>query len=97
MKSEEIIVLFDEQGVPTFSGDTSTIIGVCLFYSSEDEQDIFDRCNGAFRLSTAKPRKNNRVSKSNAVDMVNCLGSLPVYLSAVKLNLADETLRTVVK
>ena len=90
---KEIIVLFDEQGTPVFDRNTSTFIGVSLLYSIDDEETIFDSCNEVFGLSKLQPLKNNKAGKTRVVNMAKCIGSLPVFMTVVILDMRDERLQ----
>lgn len=64
---ENIIVLFDEHGTPTFDKrETDIFLGVAVAYNINSEQKIFEKCNALFGLSNKNPLKNDRIGPDSA-------------------------------
>jgi hypothetical protein len=94
----QIIVLFDEQGTPTFGADRETdwFLGVAVTYDLAREKKIFGACDGLFGLSNQKPLKNNRISNSRAERISALVIKLPIQTIVRSVNLADDKFQQVV-
>ncbi|MCK4784803.1 MAG: hypothetical protein KAV87_13710 [Desulfobacteraceae bacterium] len=87
----QIIVLFDEQGTPTFGPkrDTDSFLGVAVVYDLEKEKEIFSTCDALFGLTKPKPLKNDRISNSRAERVSDLVIKLPIQIVVKSVNLAD--------
>ena len=87
----QIVVLFDEHGTPTFRPDRETdwFLGVAVLYDLADEQQIFSSCSELFGLSKAKPLKNRHIDHVRAEQIANLVAKLPVQIAVRSVNLAD--------
>jgi hypothetical protein len=94
---KQIIVLFDEQGTPTFGPDRETdwFLGVAITYDLSLEKDIFNTCNKIFGLSNEKPLKNNRISTSRVEQISNLVIDLPIQIVIRSVNLGNEEFKQV--
>jgi len=88
----QIIVLFDEQGTPTFGRDRENdwFLGVAVTYDLAEEQGIFRTCDELFGLSNQRPLKNNRISNSRAERISASVTQLPLQTIVRSVNLADH-------
>lgn len=95
---KRIVVLFDEQGTPTFRSDreTNSFIGITATYELSDEEDIYKSCNELFGLSNTKPLENNRISKTRAEDISSLLIRLPIQITISSIDLSNSDLQKVV-
>lgn len=95
---KQIIVLFDEQGTPTFepNRETDFFLGVAVTYEFVREKNIFDACNDLFGLSNHKPLKNNRISNSRAERIVGLVIQLPIQLVVIAVNLGNKEFQHIV-
>jgi hypothetical protein len=89
---KQAVVLFDEQGTPTFGPkrDTDWFLGVAVVYDLEREKEIFSTCNVLFGLANSKPLKNDRISTPRAERISNLVTKLPVQIEVNSVNLADN-------
>jgi hypothetical protein len=87
---KQIIVLFDEQGTPTFQPDRETdwFLGVTVAYDLTDEEEIFCSCSELFGLSKTKPLKNRHINNARAERLSDLVIKLPIQIviRSVKLN-----------
>lgn len=95
VKKQEIIILFDEHGTPTFRSDRESeyFIGLGIAYNKEDEGQIFEECSVLFGLSNQKPLKNTRISITRADKISELIGKLPIHLLCMSINLSDKELQ----
>ncbi len=86
----QIIVLFDEQGTPTFQPDRETdcFLGVAVTYDLTEEKEIFSSCSELFGLSKTKPFKNRHINNARAERISDLVIKLPIQIvvRSVKLN-----------
>jgi len=95
----QIIVLFDEQGTPTFGHDRETdwFLGVTVTYDLTDEKQIFSSCSELFGLSNQKPLKNNRISNSRAERISALAAELPLEVIINSVKLANDEFQQAVR
>lgn len=95
---EEVIILFDEHGTPTFRPDreSTLFLGVGLTYKLSDENNIFTTSNQLFGLSNIRPVKNRQLSLSRVNHIGTLLTSLPVEWTIISLDLSNADLQRVV-
>jgi len=93
----QIIVLFDEQGTPTFGPkrDRDWFLGVAVVYDCENEKEIFSTCDALFGLTKPKPLKNDRIGNSRAERISDLVIKLPIQLVARSVNLANDEFQQV--
>lgn len=93
----QIIVLFDEQGTPTFGPkrDTDWFLGVAVVYDLEKEKEIFTACDALFGLAKTRPLKNNQISNSRAEQISDLVIELPIQIVVKSVNLADNEFQQV--
>lgn len=87
----QVIVLFDEQGTPTFRADRETdwFLGATVTYDLSDEEEIFSSCSELFGLSKTKPLKNRHIDHVRAEQISNLVTKLPIQIVVKSVNLAD--------
>ena len=95
---QDLILLFDEQGTPTFgnSRETDFFLGIGIIYNNIDEETIFNQCYDLFGLSNTNPLKNQRISNSRANDISRIVENLPIKITICKINLSDREFQDVV-
>jgi hypothetical protein len=98
MHDEQLIVLFDEQGTPTFRKDRENelFIGVSVSYKISEEEKIFDQLEKLSGLQNSKPLKNNKISNKRAINIAETLKQLPLFIFVATLNLSNEALIKIV-
>jgi len=96
-KEENIIILFDEQGTPTFIDmETNIFLGVAVAYNINIEDKIFIDCSNDFNLSNKKMLKNNRISSKRALRISNVLSKLNLDIVVGSIDLQNPELQSVV-
>jgi hypothetical protein len=97
--ANNLILLFDEQGTPTFRPDREmdVFLGIAVLYSIFHEDHIFKSTKALFGLSNSKPLRNNRISGDRIDEISKLLYSLPVQLSIASVNLSDSQFQQSVK
>lgn len=95
----QIIVLFDEQGTPTFQPERETdwFLGVTVTYDLADEERILSSCSELFGLSNQKPLKNNRISNSRAERISALAAELPLEVIINSVKLANDEFQQAVR
>jgi len=88
----QIIVLFDEQGTPTFGPDRETdwFLGVTVTYDLADEERILSSCSELFGLSKAKPLKNRHIDNARAEQISDLVIKLPIQLVVRSVYLSND-------
>lgn len=96
---EDIVVLFDEYGTPTFRDDreSNIFLGTTSAIPRVLENEIFEKCKEKFGLSKSKPLKNDSLSKSRIEDISQLLSSLPVQITVTYVNLSDPEFQRISK
>ncbi len=91
-KHLSVILLFDEQGTPTFRTDreTNSFLGIGVTYKAVDESNIFEKCDRLFGLSNSRPLKNNDIGDSRAIEISEIIPDLPLQIVINSLNLANS-------
>jgi hypothetical protein len=91
----ERIVLFDEQGTPTFRNDreTNLFLGVTAIYNPINEVMIFDSCKELFGLDNCSPVRNNEIGRKRANDISDLLITLPIEIMIASINLDNIELQ----
>jgi hypothetical protein len=88
MVAKNMVVLFDESGIPAISNDQRTdwFLRVGVAYEQSDEETIFSKCEADFGLANSQPLKNDRITNSRAVNIAKLLADLPVsiYVSSTQ-------------
>jgi hypothetical protein len=94
MAAKNMVVLFDESGIPaiTFDQRTDWFIGVGVTYEQSDEDVIFSKGKADFGLANSKPLKNYRFKNSRAVSIAKLLADLPASIYVSSVNTANPTL-----
>jgi len=97
-QSDELIVLFDEQGSPTFRDDREReyFLGVAVSYLKSNESQIFIDCDKDFGLSKNKVLKNTVISNTRAKNIAQKFSSLPIQLTVASMKLGDTNLQRAV-
>ena len=96
-KEENVVILFDEQGTPTFRNrETDIFLGVAVAYKIENEEKIFQNCKNDFGLANSKPLKNNKISSHRAIKISNLLLQLNINILVACINLSNPELQQVV-
>ena len=98
MKSPvNVILLFDEQGTPTFRADreTDSFLGVGITYKAADENDVFVKCEQLFGLSNSRSLKNKDISDSRALKISEIIAALPVQIVVKSLDLSNSDFKQV--
>lgn len=95
----QIIVLFDEQGTPTFQPERETdwFLGVTVTYDLADDERILSSCSELFGLSNQKPLKNNRISNSRAERISALAAELPLEVIINSVKLANDEFQQAVR
>ncbi|HEX3033888.1 MAG TPA: hypothetical protein VHT73_01990 [Thermodesulfobacteriota bacterium] len=93
----QIIILFDEQGTPTFRPDRETdyFLGVAVSYELYNEKEIFNTCNRLFGLSNNRPLKNRQISNSRAEEISDLIIQLPIQAVVRSLSLSNHEFQQV--
>jgi hypothetical protein len=95
---ENIIILFDEQGTPTFlNRERDIFLGVAVLYKNENENIIFEHSKNEFGLDKAKPLKNDKIKIQRAQSISDILIRLNTKIIVASLNLCNTELQQVVK
>lgn len=95
--SEDLVILFDEHGTPTFRPDRESrfFIGAGLTYKAIDQNNIFSASNSLFGLSNNRPVKNLRLGLSRINQIGTLLTTLPIAWTVVLLDLSNSDLQRV--
>ncbi len=98
MNIQEINLLFDEQGTPTFREDRKgdSFLGIGLAYEARREQEIFDSCAEVAGLKNKQPRKNWKITSSRVVKIAEVFSDLEVQVVVVSLDLSNGELENVI-
>lgn len=98
VKNQEIIILFDEHGTPTFRTDRESeyFIGLGVAYNIKDEDQIFEECKVLFGLTNKQPLKNSKIRISRANKIAELIGKLPIQYLCMTINLSDEEFQTTI-
>ena len=88
----EIVILFDEYGVPTFKSNRPSdwFLGVSVLYRLKDENSIMTACDQSFGLSNTKVRKNDRIGRETARNMAESLQTTPIQICIININLNNK-------
>lgn len=94
---EQLIVLFDENGTPTFNTPDSkgVFLGVSALYKFEHEDKIFDDTDKLMGLSKSKPLKNDKISSLKALDIAQQIGKLDLTIVSKYISLKNNDLKEV--
>ena len=94
----QVVILFDEQGTPTFREDRETnfFLGVSVMYDLSAEDFIFDQSRILFGLSNTGALRNRKISNSRAVEISQLLPELPIQIVISILDLSDIEFQRVV-
>ncbi len=94
----QVVILFDEQGTPTFREDRETnfLLGVSVMYDLSAEDFIFDQSRILFGLSNTGALRNRKISNSRAVEISQLLPELPIQIVISILDLSDIEFQRVV-
>lgn len=94
---QNIIVLFDEHGTPTFDKKESDVFpGVAVAYNKNYEQILFEKCNDLFGLSNKNPLKNNDIKPSRALKIAKLLPELNIHIEVATINLCNTEFQGIV-
>ena len=93
-----IVLLFDEQGTPTFRPDRETVsfLGIGVVYGLANEEHLFRECDQWFGLSNSRPLKNNKIRNSRAERISKLIANLPIQVTITSIDLSSEELQQVV-
>lgn len=96
---DQAIILFDEQGTPTFRPDRETnyFLGVAITYDYSDEDEIFNQCDKLLRLSNKKPLENRHLSINRVTEISDRLLNLPIQIVVTSLDLSNTEFEQVAK
>ena len=96
---KKVIILFDEQGTPTFryQVDSPYFLGVGVTYDLSDEDMVFEKCDKLFGLSKSSPLKNNKISPPKAIEISQLIAGLPLHVIVVSVDLSNKDLQSVVR
>ncbi len=96
--TNQVIILFDEQGTPTFRTDreTNSFLGVAITYDLYDEDNLLNQCNQLFGLSKTRPLKNKDISNTRVVNISNLLIELPIQIIISSVDLSNAEFEEVV-
>jgi|GEM_PF-1017303 len=96
-KEENVIILFDEQGTPTFRNrETDIFLGIAVLYKIENESSIFNICKNELGLVNSKPLKNYKISAQRAQKISEILIQLNLDILFASMNLCNTELQQVV-
>jgi hypothetical protein len=95
---QNLIVLFDEFGTPSFKTPhgSGIFLGVSVLYKSKDQQTIFDYFDSLMGLSKSKPLKNDKISADKAVKIARALGKNEINIFSEYVDLKDQNLENVI-
>lgn len=95
----KVNILFDEQGTPTLSAkrETDYFLGVSVAYKNDFENELFTNCNDLFGLSKSKPMKNDKISFSRTLEIVEFLSILDLQINIYYLDLCNKELHSTVE
>ena len=97
VKQKNVIVLFDEQGTPTFmDSERDIFLGIGVLYELENEDLIVESCKNEFGLVKTKPLKNNKIKIQRAHKISEILIDLNLDIVVASLNLCNTELQRVV-
>lgn len=96
--SDELIILFDEHGTPTFRTDREShfFIGVGITYKISDQDNIFTTDRKLFGLDNNKPVKNGGLSLSRIDSIGSLITNMPIDWTIILLDLSNSDLQRVV-
>lgn len=96
---DHAIILFDEQGTPTFRSDRETnhFLGIAVTYNLVDEDQLIKQCDQLFGLSNKKPLRNRQISIKRINEISDLLLDLPIQIIVTSLDLSNTELESVVK
>jgi hypothetical protein len=96
---KKVIILFDEQGTPTFGyqPNSPNFLGVSITYDLSDEDMVFKKCDELFGLSKSRPLKNDKISPSKAIEISELISGLPLQVIVVSVDLSNVELQSVVR
>src|ERR1700752_1795702 len=91
---KQIVVLFDEFGLPIFkmNGTGNYFLGVAALYELSDEDKIHNAVGKLMGFYKSKPLKNNNISKLKAVEIAKNVSKHNIYVTAKWLDLNNATL-----
>jgi len=94
----EIIILFDEQGTPTFRSDRDTkkFLGVCVAYNLKEEDKYFKEADNLFGLSNSKPLKNNKIKTSRAIEIAKLISNFDIFINIATVDLENNEFQNVI-
>lgn len=94
----EVVILFDEQGTPTFRADRDTkkFLGVCVAYNLNDEIKYFERSDKLFGLSNSKPLKNDKIKSSRAIEIAKIVAEFDVFINIASIDLDDQKFQNII-
>jgi hypothetical protein len=94
-----VIILFDEQGTPTFGDDRETdyFLGVAVTYKIELENELFGDYNDLLGLNRSRPMKNDKISFSRVNDIVEILAKSELQINIYYIDLSNSVLQSIVK
>lgn len=92
---QNVIMLFDEQGTPTFRDDreTDNFLGVSVSYYEYDEDEIFHKSDLLFGLSNKNPVKNTRIGNSHTIEISELVLELPISIVITYIDLSNKKLQ----
>jgi len=95
--SEDLIILFDEHGTPTFREDRESqiFIGVGATFKASDREHIFDLSRALFGLDNNKPLKNRHLGITRINDIGSLITNLPITLMVTYLDLSNPDLQRI--
>jgi hypothetical protein len=94
-----VIILFDEQGTPTFKEDRETnyFLSAAITYNLSDENAIFKDCDTLVGLSNVRPLRNRNINNNRATEIVNLIIQLPIQVVIASLELSNIEFQETIK
>lgn len=88
-----MITLFDEYGTPTIrkNRENKIFAGVAVSYKNSYENIIYENLEELICLNRSKPLKNAQISTRKAVQIAKTIINLPIYITAVTINLSNQS------
>ena len=93
------IILFDEQGTPTFSDkrESDYFLGVSVTYVADYENELFNNCSDLFGFSKSMPLKNDKIAISRVYSIADMLSHLDLQINIHYIVLSNQDLQSTVR
>lgn len=95
---DKVIILFDEQGTPTFRAkrESNNFLGIGIAYNQRNEESMFNECNQLFGLLKSKPLKNDKISNSRALEIAGLISTMDILIYIASISLIDNNFQNTV-